>query len=314
MKNKHEGWGWMLAVDFFFAGMGGGMLVIAGIVELFIGEGRTSLVGNLLGPIFMCIGCIFLVFELGRPFQSWRVFMNPKAILTVGAWIMSIAIVVGLAYASFGLNPAWLGMEKLFWQDWSGLRKVLAAVGLLTGLVVATYPGVLLSRHKCRPFWVGPGMITLFLLSSIVTGVAAQFLSGLILPPVAVPGVMQALPALAGGLLFFQLIIWIGYIWVKRTGGTEAEAASAQRWIDGDISLSFKSLVMLLGTLAPMILLLQSSLVAQAVGALLVLLGGVTIRCLVVRAGSDRTWLPGEQKYKGRLPFGDEAFLKAWNK
>ena len=24
MSTKHEGWGWMLAVDFFFAGMGGG--------------------------------------------------------------------------------------------------------------------------------------------------------------------------------------------------------------------------------------------------------------------------------------------------
>ena len=191
MSTKHEGWGWMLAVDFFFAGMGGAMLVIAGIIELFIGDGRTSLIGNLLGPIFMCIGCCFLVFELGRPFQSWRVFMNPKAILTCGAWIMSIAIVVGLVYASFGLNPAWFGMEKLFWQDWHMLRKLLAVIGIVTGLVVATYPGVLLARHKGRPFWVGPGIITLFLLSSMVTAVAAHYLSSLVLPPPVVPGVLD---------------------------------------------------------------------------------------------------------------------------
>jgi len=313
MKTKHQGWGWMLAVDFFFAGMGGGMLVIAGIVELFVGAGRTSLLGNLLGPIFMCIGCAFLILELGRPLQAWRVFMNPKAILTAGAWIMSIAIVAGLAFASFGLNPAWLGMDKLFWQDLDFVRKLLAGVCLLTGLVVATYPGVLLARHKGRPFWVGPGMITLFLLSSLVTGVSAHFLSGLVLPPATVPGVWANLPALAGGLLFFQLLIWIGYLWVKCTGATEAEAASALRWISGDYSGSFKFGFMLLGTVVPLVLVLTSSQAFQAVGALLVLLGGLIMRCLVVYAGEDRTWLPGEKKYRSRLPHGDEAFLKAWN-
>jgi len=185
---------------------------------------------------------------------------------------------------------------------------------VLTGLVVATYPGVLLSRHKGRPFWVGPGMITLFLLSSIVTGVAAHFLTGLILRPEAPTGVWPNLPALAAGMLFFQLVIWFGYIWVKRTGATEAEAASALRWINGDISGSFKFVFLFLGTLVPLILLLQPAQTFQGSGALLVLMGGVVMRCLVVRAGSDRTWLPGELRYKGRLPFGDEAFLTAWNK
>ncbi|GFE59908.1 NrfD/PsrC family molybdoenzyme membrane anchor subunit [Geobacter sp. AOG2] len=314
MSTKHEGWGWMLAVDFFFAGMGGAMLLIAGIIELFVGEGRTSLVGNLLGPVFMCVGCAFLVFELGRPFQSWRVFMNPKAILTAGAWTMSIAIVVGLAYASFGLDPAWFGVEKLFWQDKYLVRKLLAVICVLTGLVVAAYPGVLLARHKGRPFWVGPGMITLFLLSSLVTGVSAHFLSGFAFPPAVVPGVLANFPLLAGALLFFQLVVWFGYLWVKRTGATAAEADSAQRWIAGDLSGSFKFVFLFLGTLVPMVLFLQASPALQGVGALFVLLGGVVMRCLVVRAGHDRTWLPGEQKYRGRLPLGDEAFLKAWNK
>ncbi|WP_205743327.1 NrfD/PsrC family molybdoenzyme membrane anchor subunit [Geobacter sp. FeAm09] len=314
MKTKHQGWGWMLAVDFFFAGMGGAMLVLTGIIELFVGEGRTSLVGNVMGPAFMGIGCCFLVFELGRPFQSWRVFMNPKAILTAGAWIMSIAMVVGLAYASFGLNPAWFGVEKLFWQDMFLVRKLLAVIGVLTGLVVATYPGVLLARHKGRPFWVGPGMITLFLLSSLVTGVSAHFLSALVMRPTVVPGIWGNLPAFAAGLLFFQLVIWFGYLWVKRTGATEAEAVSAQRWISGDISGSFFFVFLFIGTLVPLVLFLQPAPLLQGVGALLVLLGGVTMRCLVVRAGQDRTWLPGEVKYRGRLPLGDEAFLKAWNK
>jgi len=306
----------MLAVDFFFAGMGGGMLVLAGMIELFIGEARTSFLGNLLGPVFMGVGCGFLVLELGRPFQSWRVFMNPKAILTAGAWIMSLAMVAGLAYAAFGIDPRWFGSESFRWQqDQYPVRKLLSVVCVITGLVVATYPGVLLARHKGRPFWVGPGLIPLFLLSSLATGSAAHFLSGFLIAPEALSPVWASLPSLAGGLLFFQLVLWLGYIYVKRTGATAAEAASAQKWIDGEHAGSFRYGFLFAGTLLPLILLLQPLPALKAAGAVLVLLGGVVMRCLVVHSGRDRTWLPGEQKYRGRLPHGDEAFLKAsWNR
>jgi protein NrfD len=315
MKHKHEGWGWMLAVDFFFAGMGGGMLVIAAIIELFIGDGHTSFFANLLGPAFMCVGCGFLVLELGRPLQSWRVFMNPRAILTAGAWIMTLAIIAGLGYAAFGLEPGWFGSENFSWQqDQSLIRKLLSVVCLVTGLVVATYPGILLARHKGRPFWVGPGLVPLFLLSSLVTGAAAHFLSGFVVAPQAPPTVWNVFPALAAGLLLFQLVLWVAYIYVKRTGASEAEAASALKWIKGESSASFQYLFLVAGTLVPLILLLQSSAALKIAGSLLVLLGGVVMRCLVIQAGQDRTWLPGEQKYRSRLPHGDEAFIKAWSK
>jgi len=71
---------------------------------------------------------------------------------------------------------------------------------------------------------------------------------------------------------------------------------------------------MLVGTVLPLIMLLTSSAQMQAIGALLVLLGGVLMRMLVVKAGEERTMLPGEKKYRSRLPIGEEAFMKAWNK
>jgi len=305
MKTKHQGWGWMLAVDFFFAGMGGGMLVIAGIIELFIGGGNTSLLGNILGPLFMCAGCGFLILELGRPLQAWRVFMNPKAILTIGAWLMSIAIVSGLVYASFGLTS-----ETIFWKDWTFFRKLFALVDIVTGLVVAAYPGVLLGRHKGRPFWVGPGIMALFLLSSLVTGAAAHLFSGILVSAPNSQEVMNALPGLIEAMLFLQLLLWCGYIWIKLTGTTEVEAASAKRWFKGDLSDNFKFQFLLAGTLLPLIMILLPTTLTQAIGSLLVLLGGVTMRMLVVRSGEDRTWLPGEQKYRSRLPMGHEEFMK----
>ena len=295
----------MLAVDFFFAGMGGGMLVIAAIVELFLGS-QMTLLGNIIGPLCMCVGSGFLILELGRPLQAWRVFMNPKAILTFGAWMMTIAIVAGFIYASFDMN-----LEVIFWRDWVALRKLLAVVILFTGLIVATYPGVLLARHKGRPFWVGPGMMGLFLLSSLVTGAAAHFLSGVIMTTPALR-VQMSLPAIMAALLFAQLILWIGYLWIKRTGTTTYEAKAAERWISGDYAPNFK-LFITVGTLAPLILALIPNAFFQAIAALLLLAGGVIMRILVVYSGQQRTYMPGEQLYRSRLPEGDEKFLKkAW--
>lgn len=304
MSQRHDAWGWMLAVDFFFAGMGGAMLCIACIVDLFSNQVGTSLLGNFLGPICIGIGACFLIIELGRPFQGWRVFMNPKAILTFGAWNMTIAIVAGLWYASFGLA----GMP---WAGSIGLRKVLAVICIICGAIVATYPGVLLGRHKSRPFWMGPGIMSLFVLSSFVTGFAAHLFCG------SVSTTAQVSPQLAGfgwiiaALLALQLVLWIGYIWIKSTGATHWEAEAAQRWCDGDLSGAFKYGFLLLGTLLPLILFLWPANLDIA-GSLLVLLGGLIMRWLVVKGGENRTFVPGEKLYYARLPVGNEDFLKAW--
>jgi len=303
MSAKHQSWGWMLAVDFFFAGMGGAMLVVAAIIDLFIGPNQVSLLGNVVGPLCMCVGCGFLILELGRPLQAWRVFMNPKAILTFGAWMMTFAIISGLVYASFGINH-----ELIFWRDWGFLRQLLALVNLITGLVVATYPGVLLGRHKGRPFWVGPGIMGLFLLSSMVTGLALHCLCAIIMP---VDGsVLNNLPKLLAALLLTQGLLWAGYLWIKATGTTAAEAASAQRWIKGDLSKGFKISFLLLGTVLPLVMLLIPVTLFQGIAAVLVMFGGVMMRMMTVTSGNDRTFLPGEQLYRSRLPQGHERFLK----
>jgi protein NrfD len=305
MKHKEEGWGWMLAVDFFFAGMGGGMLLIAGIADFLLGEGNTSVLGNFFGAIFIAIGACFLILELGRPLQAWRVFMNPRAILTFGAWTMTIAIGAGLIYASFGL-------KMLPWSDWVIIRKLMALGCIVTGLIVATYPGVLLGRNKARPFWNGPGMMVLFLFSSLVTGGAAHILSVAILPAYHPEG-LSALPLLVALLLGFQLLFWIGYLWVKSSGTTEREAQAAHKWLKGDFAGKFKYGFLLIGTVLPLILLLFPGTGVTALGAFLALLGGLLMRLLVVYSGEDRTWLPGEELYRSRLPLGTEEFLKAWN-
>jgi protein NrfD len=306
MSHKHETWGWMLAVDFFFAGMGAAMLLFAGVAELFLDTGNLSTLGTFAAAVFIAIGAGLLILELGRPFQALRVFMNPKAILTFGAWNMSIAIVAGLLLAS-----SWV--EVFPWFGMVGLRKILAIVCVITGFVVATYPGVLLARHKARPFWHGPGMMILFLTSSLLTGLSAYIVCGWI--SIASPAVYQVFPYLAASLCAFQLVTWLGYLWIKSTGGTDREAKATKRWISGNYSGPFKIGFILVGTILPLILYLIPNDNSIGIAGLLAILGGLLMRNLVVYAGQDRTWLQGEEKYRSKLPHGDEAFLqKVWTK
>jgi formate-dependent nitrite reductase membrane component NrfD len=309
MKHHEELWGWMLATDFFLAGTGGAMLFIAAIADLFVGAGQISFYARLVAPVLIAMGAGLLIFELGRPFQGLRVFMNPKSVLTIGAWCMTFAIMGGLANATFYV-PA--SLYKVPWAGSSRLQPVLSGILLLFGLIVASYPGVLLARHKARPFWTGPGIAVLFMLSSLVTGLAAHQLMNLIGAPEQTTTAIS-LRWITSVFLALQAILWLMYLYVKRTGGTKPEAVAALRWLTGSNALGFWLVLLLCGTLLPLVLQLFV-LGVSAISAVLVLFGGAVLRYMVVASGQDRTWLVGEQAYNARLPHGDEAFLKMWNR
>ncbi|MCA9976790.1 MAG: polysulfide reductase NrfD [Anaerolineales bacterium] len=298
MKHKETTWGWMLAVDFFFAGMGGAMIALAGISYLFFGDALTATIGNFIGPIFVAMGAGFLVLELGRPLQAWRVFMNPKAILTFGAWNMTLAIGFGFVFASFRI-------ASLPWAGWVWAQQITAVSSIITGLIVATYPGVLLGRHNARPFWTGPGIVSLFLLSSLLTGLAAHDLANSLFTNTT------NFSKLLAGLLVLQVVLWGLYIYMKCTGTTNREATIAQQWVNGDFAVGFWAILLGLGSLVPLIIYLLPSNPIMTLAGILVLLGGAWMRWMVVKSGEYRTWLPGEEFYLSRLPRGDEEFLKA---
>jgi protein NrfD len=309
MKHHEDIWGWMLATDFFLAGMGGAMLGIAAVVDLFVGPGQICFYARLVAPMLIAMGAGLLIFELGRPFQGLRVFMNPKSVLTFGAWSMTVAIVVGLANASFYV-PA--NLYKVPWAGSGGGQPVLSIILLVFGLIVASYPGVLLARHKARPFWTGPGIAVLFMLSSLVTAISAHQLLNLVETPQS-SMLSSGLRWITGALLAVQAVLWLIYLYVKRTGGTKQEADAALRWLMGSLAPAFWLELLGCGTLVPLALQLFVPN-AVAISAVLTIIGGAILRYMVVASGQDRTWIEGEQAYNSRLPRGDEAFLKAWNR
>jgi formate-dependent nitrite reductase membrane component NrfD len=303
MKKKHN-WGWPVAGYLFLGGLGGGMLIVTSAAGLLGGQGGLFAFGSLASSILIGTGSALLVFELGRPFRFWRVFSTQKAVMTVGAWMLGISIVTGVAYFSF-----WLVF--LPWSSLSFLRQVLALVNFFLGIGVVTYTGILLGSMKARPFWNSAVLPVLFAISGLSTGVAAQSLLAGAWPWQGdvefISQVHSFLHLLDAGLLVFEILILLVYIGMMRYSAGQAAGRAAARWLTGSYALAFWGGVITLGLLLPLVLY---TLGVQVLPPLCVLVGGLILRFLVVYS-DDRTFLPGEEKYLSRLPHGDEAFLQA---
>ena len=308
MKEEHS-WGWPIASYLFLGGLGGGMLVVAGLADCAFGKGELFSLGSLIAGIAIAIGSGLLVFELGRPFQFWRVLSRQKAIMTVGAWMLSFTIVTSFIYFSF-----WPGFSP--WRQAVGLRHLFAAINIVLGLGVCIYTGVLLGSLRARAFWNTPILPVLFLVSGLSTGAAAQALLAGAWPYTGsaadVEAVHAALRSLDLTLIVFELMVLFLYVVMMRLAAGQVAARIAAQWLAGPKSFAFWGGLVVLGLGAPGLLYLIPSAAAHHTAPVLILIGGLVLRFLVVFS-DERAELPGESQYYSRLPKPDAPFLKAWD-
>ncbi len=306
MKEEHN-WGWPIASYLFLGGLGGGMLVVAGLADLAFARGEAFSLGSLVAGIAIALGSGLLIFELGCPLRFWRVLSRQKAIMTAGAWMLSFAIFTSFAYFSF-----WPGFSP--WRHLVGLRHCAAGVNILLGLGVCIYTGVLLGSLRARVFWNTPVLPVLFLASGISTGVASQSLLAGSWPSRLTAGELAAVHAALRScdlaLIVFELVIVLVYVGMMRFSAGPVAGRIAAQWLTGRRGLAFWGGLVGAGLVFPGLLYALSSAGGQA-APVLVLIGGVVLRFLVV-SSDERTPLPGEAEYYARLPGPDAPFLKAW--
>ncbi len=308
MKEEHN-WGRPIASYLFLGGRGGGMIVVAGLADLAFEKGALFSLGSLIAGIAIAIGSGLLIFELGRPFQFWRVLSRQRAIMTAGAWMLSFTILTSFAYFSF-----WPDFSP--WCQLVGLRHLVAGINILLGLGVCIYTGILLGSLRARVFWNTPLLPVLFLASGISTGVAAQSLLAGSWPCHAVTADdLAALHALLRfcdlTLLIFEFILVFVYILMMRFSAGLATGRIAAQWLTGPKRWLFWGGLVGLGLVVPGVLYSLPSAAAAGAAPYLVLIGGVILRFLVVYS-DERAQLPGESEYYSRLPNPEAPFLKAW--
>jgi formate-dependent nitrite reductase membrane component NrfD len=186
----HElNWGFPIIAYLFLAGLGAGALTVSASVFLRSGGGgydtghfAIARYGALIAPLPVMLGCLLLIFELGS-FQTghWFKWLNlyrtiNLSPMSIGTWLLTLFIGFSLVYAyTFWRQSASADDEQ------EPLRKALAWIGIPLGIGVAIYTGVLLGAMPSRPFWNSPILATLFLVSSLSTGIAAILLARAVL-------------------------------------------------------------------------------------------------------------------------------------
>jgi protein NrfD len=298
-------WGWPVALELFLAGLGGGIMIVSTAAGLFFGTGNLFLPGSFAATVLLAIGSSLLIFELGRPFQFHRVFSREKAIMTVGAYMLTLLIGVSFVYGTFMFS-------FLPWYPLEGLRQVVAVIGLLLGISVAIYTGVLPASMKARPFWHGPALPVLFMVSAIANGIAVQYLLVHVLAlgnDVAVAEVLLSAANIV--LLVVGLIVLFIYVLTMRVSAAPAAAQAANAWLKGRQKLAFWVGLVGIGLVVPLVLYAVGITITWILASAGVLIGGIVLRFLIVYSG-DRTPLPGEAEFLAKLPRGDEEFLSAW--
>jgi len=280
---KPSDWRWLIITYFFIGGLAGAAQVIAGVLDL-LGHRRDralvsaarylALGGALASPVL-------LIADLKTPsrfYNMLRVFRGTSP-MSIGSWtLMMFGMSSGLAAAGQ------LGSDLFGWRWARALARCTGVPAALSGAVMATYTGALLSATS-TPIWAGGYRLlpAIFGASGMSTATAAL---GLILQ--RVPGTQLSLRRLERLLLLASL--------VELLLTRNLDSLLKRRRLSGPLetpplATSYRVGVLGLGIVAPLAVHLLQALtgrelhMASAIASLAALAGGYTQRAVFVLAG-----------------------------
>jgi len=184
-------WRWLIVAYFFLGGLAGGSYFLATLMDLFGKSEDRPLVrlAYLIAFPAVCVCGLLLTVDLGRPERFWHMLVQAQTFrpmvkayspMSIGSW--ALLLFSGCAFLSFVAVLAERG-----WLPWppllrlnppAPLGRLVTAVGALLGLYLAGYTGVLLAVTN-RPIWADTTLLGLtFLISAASTSAALLILFG----------------------------------------------------------------------------------------------------------------------------------------
>ena len=318
-------WSWEIPVYLFLGGVVAGMMVLGGLAMLRVARGEDSraffsMHTPLLGFVLMNIGMLALLLDLTHRLYVWRIYLTFQASspMSWGSWVLLVVYGVLLLSALIRLPEAWpwLGhrvpqlrtisdriVARPLWLRLLGGSNIVLGVGL------GIYTGILLNTMIARPLWNSMVLAPLFLVSGLSAGAAVMHLAA------SVPARRPAPNGLFGGALASMIqplgpqrpqsktvdsliradlvflvteLVLIGLLLLSLINASPSHAAAAALIISGPYAWPFWGVIVVLGVLVPIAwqaLELSHRIAHTVVPALLVLVGGFTLRWVMVSAG-----------------------------
>jgi len=188
-------WGFLIVNYLFLGGLSAGLFFVSALATFLykIEEPspytRIARLGAFLAPWPVMIGCLLLIFDLGRWYHFYKLFLHLRIVspMSIGSWLLILFNLVALVNcyawmteqqrtALFAKLPSALTFFSRFNYDIDHWRRWLALAGLPISVGVGIYTGVLLGAVQSRPFWNTNLVAQLFLFSALSTGCAALIL------------------------------------------------------------------------------------------------------------------------------------------
>lgn len=325
-------WGWEIPVYLFLGGLVAGMMILGGLATLRVLRGDDSrrffsLQAPLLGFVLINLGMVALLLDLTHKLYVWRVFLTFQVAspMSWGSWVLIAVYGALLLSALVRLPEAWPWLA----QRVPALRracdallarpawvKAIAWANVLLGIGLGIYTGILLNTMVARPLWNSAILGPLFLVSGLSAGAAMLHLASVL------RGERAASPGMIGGA-WSAIVQRVGPVWPEKNSvngliradqaflaielvlialllinlhtSTASHAAAAGLLTGGPYAWAFWGIVVGLGILLPLALQgleLGHRIPHTVVPALLVLVGGYTLRWVVVNAGQMSEIVP----------------------
>ncbi len=307
-------WGFLIVNYLFLGGLSAGLFFVSALATFLykIDEPspytRIARLGAFLAPWPVMIGCGLLVFDLGRWYHFYKLFLHFRFVspMSIGTWLLVFFNFVALLNyyawltegqrnAMFARIPQALSFLRKLNYDIDHWRRYLALMGLPISAGVGIYTGVLLGAVQSRPFWNTNLVAQLFLFSAFSTGCAA-----LILGLARREQSAQELKLLYGLDVCFMILeffIVLPYL-IHGQLSVQAVQNSLQLILGGPFTIVFWIFFLGLGLLAPLVIEVTELVPVMisnrefhyrrsiAAGtALLILMGGFLLRYIFVFAG-----------------------------
>lgn len=293
-------WSWEIPVYLFLGGLVAGLMLTASAVILVYGRERVTRamrLGLAAAPVLLSLGMGALFLDLTLKLHVVRFYMTlrPSAPMSLGSWVLLLVFPVqALLLLALPFDALAARLDRL--PRLAGLRRALerhlrglAWAGLVLGVALGIYTGVLLSTTVAHPLWSSGVLGFLFLISGTSTGVAALMMAER-------DHASQGLLARADmGLITLELVaITLWLVGLLTQGELYRSAAGLVLW--GPYAPVFLGLVVFGGLLLPLVLealALRGRALHSRVVPALVLAGGLLLRFVLVYAGQALSFTTG---------------------
>ncbi len=282
-------WHWPIVIYLFLGGLSGGLFTaVAGLesyghIKQFH---RTIKWGSILSWVFIAFGIIILVMELKRPERGVYLLFFPQfsSPMSYGTLVIVGFMIIGLAYWVTHTGFLIKRIHPPIHDFLKKYRVMIATVGGTFGIMTGIYTGILLMYSRYA-LWNTILLPVLFLASALSTGYALFLLLAKVTNEANQTKIRDSLPKLVvvlGIIELFVVFVYIAYL----PSNVRASLLS----FDNTYGILFIIIFLVGGILfgeivLPLLEVITRNEVVAYIAAFLTLLGGFTLRYVIVFLG-----------------------------